>query len=262
MRYQRDSGNTSTSNLFTLLRLDSASSIPLAGQTVTFSFYAKAGANYSATSNALVMSFYSGTGTDQGGYPSTWTGSTGLVSSQSFSLTTSWQRFSVSFAVGSTATQLGALFTFTPTGTASTNDYFEITGVQLEAGSTATSFKRNAPSIQAELAACQRYYLRYTSADHVYSRFGTGFSETTGGATFQIPLKQTMRVAPTSIDTSSSLVVYDGTSFFTAGTWTISNTNRDSITIAYSKAGMTQYRPSFIIANNSTAEYLGFNAEL
>ena len=171
LRYQRNSGDTSTASLYSIYRLESSQSIPLAGQTVTFSFYARAGANYSASSSALLLSTYSGTGTSQGGYPSTWTGSTTL-SSPTFTLTTSWQRFTTTYTIGSSATQLGFLFTFNPTGTASTNDWFEITGVQLEAGSVATPFRRAANTLQGELAACQRYFqvltfqgTRYTTTD-------------------------------------------------------------------------------------------------
>ena len=128
-------------------------SAPLAGQPVTLSFYARAGANFSPTSSRITAVVDSGTGTDQ-----TWFGLSGqasVISSQA-TLSTSWQRFVFTASVPANSNQLVVSFVWNPTGTAGANDWFEITGVQLEAGPTATPFRRNAPSIQAELAACQR----------------------------------------------------------------------------------------------------------
>jgi len=53
LRYQRDSGNTATGDLSLLSSMETSDSIRYAGRTITFSFYARAGANFSATSNAL-----------------------------------------------------------------------------------------------------------------------------------------------------------------------------------------------------------------
>jgi hypothetical protein len=52
-RVQRDSGNTATNTIYLGQSLETVNSIPLAGKTVTLSFYARAGANYSTASNAL-----------------------------------------------------------------------------------------------------------------------------------------------------------------------------------------------------------------
>jgi len=65
LRYQRDSGNTATGDLALLNGCETANSIQFAGKVVSFSFYARAGANYSATSNLLQLRVDSGTGTDQ-----------------------------------------------------------------------------------------------------------------------------------------------------------------------------------------------------
>jgi hypothetical protein len=168
-RFQRVSGNTSTALLVLGHSVETANSIPLAGRSVTLSFFARAGANFSPTSANLAVAVTSGTGTDQNF--TAFTGST-TVASQTVSLTSSFVRYSMTGTMASNATQLGLTFTMTPTGTAGANDWFEITGVQLEAGPVATPFRRNANSLAGELAACQRYY----------ERVGTGTVGRIGGA--------------------------------------------------------------------------------
>jgi hypothetical protein len=156
MRVQRNSGNTSTQSLQISTSIETQNSLPMAGQTVNFSFWARAGANYSGSTLGAVLQY--GTGTD----PLISNGFTGAttISTNSPTLTTSWQRFTYSATVASTATQLGCYFAFTPTGTAGANDYFDITGVQLEIAPQATPFSRAGGSIGGELALCQRYYFQ------------------------------------------------------------------------------------------------------
>ena len=47
-------------------------------------------------------------------------------------------------------------FRHTPVGTAGANDYYEITGIQLEIGSVATPFEHR--TFQEEELRCQRYF--------------------------------------------------------------------------------------------------------
>ena len=175
-RYQRNSGQTGTGDLRFVQSVESNNAITYAGRAVTLSFYARAGANYSATSSRLYATIISGTGTDQN-VLGTYTGSSDLIG-QYATLTTTWQRFSYATTIPATATEFALYFQFTPTGTAGTNDYFEITGVQVEQGSIATTFSRAGGTIQGELAACQRYY-------QTGGATGIGFSgNVTNGSTY------------------------------------------------------------------------------
>jgi hypothetical protein len=187
-RVQRASGNTGVQELNLIYNTtETFQAVALAGKAVTFSFYARAGANYSGTFSANLVS---GTGIDQN--PFSFTGSS-TVASGAQSLSSSWQRFSLTGTMPSNSTEFYSIFTYTPTGTAGDNDFFEITGVQLEEGAVATPFKRNAPSIQAELAACQRYFWRANLANGVGF---TGFSDSTTSFIAFAQLPVPMRTQP------------------------------------------------------------------
>jgi hypothetical protein len=197
LRCQRDSGNTSTIDYAIRQSVETANAIPYAGKTVTLSWYARAGANYSATSSLLNYQLQTGTGTDQnnaGGY----TGSVNALNS-TITLTTTWQRFTASATLASTATEFAVIYYSNPTGTAGANDWFEVTGVQVELGS-ATTFSRAGGTIQGELAACQRYFYRVSAT----SPTGIATYYSTTQVFTNITLPTTMRIAPTSITSVSS----------------------------------------------------------
>lgn len=196
-RVQRDSGNTSAALNYYFQTLESVTSIPLANKPVVYSFYIRAGANFSGS---IVAKLYSGTATDQINYPdSAITGSATVISS-TLSLTTSWQRVTLFGNVGATATQLFAGFEWTPSGTAGAADYYEITGVQLEQNYQPTPFEQR--PIGVELALCQRYYEKsYTQSVSIGTATQNGsitvFYNASYGACSGFQFKQTKRAAPT-----------------------------------------------------------------
>jgi hypothetical protein len=260
-RVQRDSGNTNTANLFFGSTFETVTSLPLQGKTVTFSFYARAGANFSSASSNLFADVYTGTGTDQNGVAGGFTG--GTATNAVFTLTTSWQRFSFNAVVPTAATQIAPKFSYLPVGTAGANDYFEVTGVQLEEGGAATDFRRNAPSIQAELAACQRYY--YRSAASAANFFTAGIGNSSGSALFSFPLGVPMRTIPTSIDWSALSVDngYNANYTITAVNFAVGIQGSQHVGInAVVASGLSAGVPYWLRLQLSANGYIGFNAEL
>jgi len=80
-----------------------------------------------------------------------------MSSCSTAALTATWQRFTATATVSALATQLGVIFFSSPTGTAGANDYWEVTGVQIDLGSVALPFRTAYGTIAGELAACRRY---------------------------------------------------------------------------------------------------------
>jgi hypothetical protein len=260
-RVQRDSGNTSTADLTLSQSFETINSIPFAGKTVTLSFYARRGANYSATSNLINTAIYVGTGTDQS-WISGYTGF-GVAVSAANTLTTTWQRFTMTGAIGATVTELAINFAATPTGTAGAADFFEVTGVQLEVGSVATPFHTLGGTLQGELAACQRYYYRNTATGSSVMRFCNGSAASTTIGYMQIYNPVVMRVNPTAIEYGGTIAMYDGVTVTNITTLTLEATGRALCNLQANVAsGLTQYRPYVLTANNDSTAYIGLTAEL
>jgi len=218
-RVQRNSGSSATGYIGLWQTIETAVSIPYAGQTVTLSFYARAGSGMTA-SNALVATISSGTGTDEPWYSATGsatvaTGTVNLLSSGG--IVNGWKRYFITGTVASTATEFGVVFQYIPTGTAGASDYYDITGIQMEIGSVPTPFSRAGGTLQGELALCQRYYYKSITGiagAAAYTGITRGIANYNGARTsLSAWLPVTMRTTPSatiySPQTGASGKIYD-----------------------------------------------------
>ena len=179
-------------------------------------------------------------------------------------LTTTWQRFSHTFSFATTATQFMPYFQTTPVGTASTNDWLELTGVQIDVGSVALPFRRSANTLQGELAACQRYYWRTTATANSYQLFtGFGSALSVNSAIVTLPVPTKMRTSPSSVDFSTLALSPDNGAVLAVTNAAMQLGVGDAINVSITATGLlTQYRPYQLLANNSTSAYIGVSAEL
>lgn len=113
--------------------LTSENSYILAGQTVELSFWAKAGATFSAANSVVTATIATGTGANGSAAnfsTGSWTGYAAATAT-AVTLTTSWDRYNVTATIPSTAVQAGVKLCYTPVGTAGATDFFEVADVQL-----------------------------------------------------------------------------------------------------------------------------------
>jgi hypothetical protein len=136
---------------------------------------------------------------------------------------------------------------------------FYITGVQLEKGSTATSFDYR--PYTTELQLCQRYYWRITSPSAAYNQFGIGVASGALVDRTYIPTPVTMRAVPTLA--INALAIYDGSSIVAVSS--IQSNYGTASVIGYGlnlASSVTAGKAVSIIANNSASSWLDASAEL
>jgi hypothetical protein len=184
-----------------------------AGQTATLSFWAKASGSIVITPY-LIQNFGSG-------------GSSNVnTAGSTITLTTSWTRYTVTLSVPSISGKtigagnyLSALLAHTSGSLNSAT--IDTWGWQVEAGSVATAFQTATGTLQGELAACQRYYLKSYNqatapgtASNTIGNFGySAISATSTNNRFNIRFPVNMRATPTitlySTSSGTSAKIYN-----------------------------------------------------
>ena len=225
-----------------------------AGQTVTFSFWAKASASIVITPG-FNQRFGSGGS------------STVTTSGSNQTLTTSWTRYSVTINLpsisGKTLAAGNHLNTFLVYASGTINSAtIDIWGWQVEASNTATAFQTATGTIQGELAACQRYYESInTNAGRVM--LNGGYVQQGGVARFTAPVVQ-KRTTPTVTITGTLNVIYGTGSEATLSSISEldSNTAGNLLTFRYNTSGtpLTSGQACGLYASNNTT--FGISAEL
>ena len=256
-RLQRVSGNTSVAGLNYGQVFESANILDLAGNSVTVSFDVRTGANYSG--GQLRVELDTSTAIDQTSaqlLAGSWTGI--VAQTNLISITSTATRYSTTFSVPSNMQSMAVQFTWTPTGTAGTNDFIEISGVQLEKGSTATSFDYR--PYTTELQLCQRYYWKSTQSANTNGGLGFAIGNGSGYGRWQFNLPVQMRATPTITQSNMTLYNFSSSANITSISANFSTVNNISVDGAAS--GAVGSNTLLLVYMNGALAYADASAEL
>ena len=144
---------------------------------------------------------------------------------------------------------------------AAVNNYWQVTGVQLEQNYQPTPFEQR--PIGAELQLCQRYFISY-GGTQVYEPVLLGMGQSAGRVDFQLWLPVEMRTSPSAAITGNWQISDSVSAIAVTGlTASSPNTgNKSTLIIANVASGVTTYRAYRMEAANSTASRLQLSAEL
>ena len=144
-----------------------------------------------------------------------------------------------------------------------TNNYWQVTGVQLEVGATATPFEFK-PFAQ-DLEECQRYYFRLTTVNSGDTLTGSGETYNTQNGQVIVYTPQIMRASISTVDFANlgwlipSLGSGNVNTFAVATTGTIGNIAL--MNVASTTTNMTAGK-TLLVRSSSAGGYIGLGCEL
>jgi hypothetical protein len=143
-----------------------------------------------------------------------------------------------------------------------TNNYWQITGVQLEAGAVATPFEFE--DYGTTLAKCQRYCYVIGKENNNYSPMGfTGNTRSSIYCLVQTRLPQNMRGAPTvTIDSASNFTIDDGPSVYTPTAFALDRYSANAIMMVATISSGTVGRGVIVYGASTGAGVITISSEL
>jgi hypothetical protein len=195
--------------------IENANCFDAIGGNVTVSFQAKVSATtnldnikcaivaWSGTADTVTSDIISAWGVE-GTNPTLIANATYENSPANLNVTTSFATYSVTANVDTASTSNIILFIWSDVTTTSLGEFLYITNIQLEKGSTATSFDYR--PYATELALCQRYYWRFYPGTN--ARYCSSFVLTTSSISGYITFPTTMRAKITSLEQSGTVGDY------------------------------------------------------
>ena len=240
----------------------------LTGQ-VTVSFWAKANSGTPKIGVGLQQNFGSG-------------GSAGiLLNGQSATISTSWARYSFTFALPSISgktigagSSIASVLYFSAGSVNATyagfnalqSNTFDIWGWQVEAGSVATPFTTATGTLSGELAACQRYFYIKNGANGASGTsemigLGTFYNSTIFRCPLQFPVQ--MRTAPSFVSANSAnyFQILGNSTNNQYSTVTLDYSTPTACDLNVTVSGATGGQSAWLQTNSGSA-FLQFSAEL
>ena len=241
-------GAASVTGIQFVQRIEQKNCYDLAGQTATLSCNF---ANSLLTTVSWAV-YYAGTA-------DSWGGSNTTIASGTFTVSSTLTNFSTQISIPAAATTgLQVVFSVG----AQTSGTWTIGSVQLEKGSTATSFDYR--PYGTELALCQRYYYRVVT--DINSPFGVGFITSATLAYINVPFPTTMRITPTAVEQNGTAANYRvrwsaGATVCSSVVSFVNGSPSNAFVIFTVASGLTAGQGAFGESNLAGA-YLGWSVEL
>jgi hypothetical protein len=257
-RIQRVAGVSTETNYQLTQNIETPVAKLLVGKTMTLSFRVRKGANWSDPDGLLRARVAYNNNVDGNAINQAATD----AFAANFNITNSFATYTMTGTIpASGVSTIMVNFFWEVRGTAGADDWLEFSAVQLEVGPNNTPFSRATGNIQGELAACQRYFVRYEKTGGNQTYFASGNVISTTRSMLSLPLPVNMRTSP-SISRSAGVAIYNNGSNYNLSSLSVYQSVQNILNLDGNVSSGLTNNTSSMLSLTVNGDYLDFSAEL